>query len=265
MFNYFKNNILSQRKNKDAVDKTPAKRKQKTLEHPEHGLITLRKIKGSHRLNIRVAPLKGITVTLPYSSSWSEAEDFIARRHDWIAQALREVRQQEAKQTIFKPGLGFRTRDRELVWIADTSLRAKLSKTKILIYYSNEEAITKNQELIRKAIERALKIEATQYLLPLLSHYATKHKLKLANTSLRASRGRWGSCSSTNDISLNIHLMRLPEPLQHYVLLHELAHTKEHNHSPQFWQTLDSLCLTELQESAKSLDKQLKNYSPYIY
>ncbi len=288
VFNYFLDNILSSPQNKTAAK---SKRNLKIIQHPEYGEITLRKIKGSRRLNIRIAPLKGISVTLPYSSSWTEAEDFIAKRSDWIRGALAETQQQEAQQTIFKPGVEFKTKDRELVWTllpegsfatlrmtgisssrearwrSNPIVKTRISKNKIHIYYSNEEALDSeaNQKTIRAAIERTLKLEANQYLLPLLNHYANKHRLKLGKTSLRASRSRWGSCSSRNDISINIHLMRLPEQLQNYVLLHELAHTAEHNHSAKFWALLDKLSQAELGASAKQLDKELKDYSPQLY
>ncbi len=258
MFNYFKNNILS--KSKDAT---------KTIQHPEHGEIVLRKVKGSRKLSIRLAPLKGISVTVPYSVSWQEAERFINSRGDWIKEASKETSKLETKQTVFKPGVEFRTRERQLEWskLESKTIHTRLSKTKIHIYYNSEESLeTKEaQAIIRKAIEKALRSEAQIHLLPLLSHYASKHKLKLGKFSLRASRTRWGSCSGRNDISLNLHLMRLPQALMHYVVLHELAHTQEHNHSPKFWALLDSLCLAELGQSAKKLDKELKNYSPHLY
>ncbi len=263
MFNYFKNNILS------AQSKKPTKTATKIINHPEHGEITLRKIKGSRRLGIRLAPLKGISVTVPYSYSWQEAEKFINSRHDWIKEARQETAKVETKQTIFKPGLEFKTYERELAWakLETKTIHTRLSKTKIHIYYSNEESLESKeaQTIVRKAIERALRSEAGIALVPLLSHYASKYKLKLGKSSLRASRTRWGSCSGHNDISLNIHLMRLPSTLMHYVVLHELAHTIEHNHSSKFWQLLDSYCLAELEQSAKELDKELKNYSPHLY
>jgi predicted metal-dependent hydrolase len=263
VFNYFKNNILS------AQSKKLTKTATKIINHPEHGEITLRKVKGSRRLGIRLAPLKGISVTVPYSYSWQEAEKFINSRGDWIKEASKETVKLENKQTIFKPRVEFKTYERELAWakLETKTLHTRLSKNKIHIYYSSDESLEtkESQTIIRKAIERALRSEAQIHLLPLLSHYASKYKLKLGKFSLRASRTRWGSCSGHNDISLNIHLLRLPETLMRYVVLHELAHTQEHNHSPKFWQLLDSLCLAELVQSAKTLDKELKNYSPHLY
>ena len=64
-----------------------------------------------------------------------------------------------------------------------------------------------------------------------------------------------------NNINFSLHLMRLPQELQDYVILHELAHTKEKNHQPPFWKLLD----TVTEGKAKILDKQVKKYSTRIY
>ena len=65
---------------------------------------------------------------------------------------------------------------------------------------------------------------------------------------------------TNNNINLNIHLMRLPNHLIDYVILHELVHTKIKNHSRDFWNMLDLVT-----GNAKKLDKELKNYRTKIY
>jgi hypothetical protein len=72
---------------------------------------------------------------------------------------------------------------------------------------------------------------------------------------IRNQRTRWGTCSSRNNISLNINLLRLPQELQDYVMLHELAHTRHKNHSREFWAEMDRLV-----GDAKKLRKQMRNY-----
>lgn len=73
---------------------------------------------------------------------------------------------------------------------------------------------------------------------------------------IRNQKTRWGSCSTHNNINLNIKLAMLPDELIDYVILHELLHTRVKNHSRKFWGELDRLVGCR----AKELAKQLKEY-----
>lgn len=72
-----------------------------------------------------------------------------------------------------------------------------------------------------------------------LDELARRYGYTYGRVSIRNQRTRWGSCSGRGDISLNIKLVALPQDLQDYVILHELAHTRVHNHSQQFWAELN--------------------------
>lgn len=74
--------------------------------------------------------------------------------------------------------------------------------------------------------------------------------------TIRASRTRWGSCSSRNDLSLSLYLVLLPEHLRDYVIVHELCHTVHHDHSPRFHALADR-CLGGCE---RELDRELKRY-----
>ncbi len=116
------------------------------------------------------------------------------------------------------------------------------------------------QEYIRKGIIEALRNEAKNYLPERTDILAQKFGFKYEKVSVRNAKTRWGSCSGKNNISLNIHLMRLPEYLSDYVILHELCHTIEKNHGKKFWTLLDKVT-----GNAKRLDKELNNYNPNIF
>jgi len=73
---------------------------------------------------------------------------------------------------------------------------------------------------------------------------------------IRNQKTRWGSCSTRNNISLNMKLLRLPEELIDYVILHELVHTREKNHGKTFWAELNKLV-----GDSGELKSRLKGYS----
>lgn len=93
------------------------------------------------------------------------------------------------------------------------------------------------------------------YLPERVQQLAEKHHLTYTSVTCRHQKTRWGSCSHKNAINLNIELMRLPLPLQDYIILHELAHTVHKHHQKPFWDFLESL----LPES-KKLDKEMNRW-----
>lgn len=88
------------------------------------------------------------------------------------------------------------------------------------------------------ALRRWLMRRARDTLPELLDEVSEETGLEFADVTIRAQRGRWGSCSTRGNISLNFQLLFLPPPLVRHVLLHELCHTVEMNHSPRFWSTV---------------------------
>lgn len=112
------------------------------------------------------------------------------------------------------------------------------------------------QKLVRSAILRTMKKAAETYLPPLLSMWAERFGLTYRKVRITGARSRWGSCSAARTISLSCYLMLLPAKLMDYVILHELAHTKEMNHGPRFWELLDGMT----EGKALLLRKELRAY-----
>ena len=84
--------------------------------------------------------------------------------------------------------------------------------------------------------------KAQDVLFERLAQLSRQHNLPYRRAAFRCQRTKWGSCSSQNNISLNINIVFLPEHLQDYILLHELLHVRHKNHSPRFWDELSRLC-----------------------
>mgnify|MGYP004552022991 FL=1 len=97
------------------------------------------------------------------------------------------------------------------------------------------------QKLLSAAVVRAMKRRAQQFLPPLLAELASMHGLTYKKVRVTGARSKWGSCTSAGTINLSCYLMLLPPHLMDYVLLHELAHTREMNHGQQFYALLNSM------------------------
>jgi predicted metal-dependent hydrolase len=88
-----------------------------------------------------------------------------------------------------------------------------------------------------------------------LAELARRHGFSYNRLFVRNQKTRWGSCSSKNNINLNVNLIRLPAALRDYVILHELVHTRIKNHGPLFWEELERHVA-----DCRQIDKQLNRY-----
>jgi len=136
----------------------------------------------------------------------------------------------------------------------------KNQETKIVLSDKiNDYSKNEIQNFIEKAFIETFRIEAKQYLPKRVEELSKKHNLAYNNVSIKAAKTRWGSCSYKNNINLSLFLMKLPNHLIDYVILHELTHTIEKNHSNRFWDKLSSF-----EKKSKIYDKELKKYSTTI-
>ena len=88
-----------------------------------------------------------------------------------------------------------------------------------------------------------------------LSELAARHSFKFSSVRIKHNSSNWGSCSQKGNINLNLNLVRVPEDLQDYVMLHELCHLVHPNHGTEFHALLESLCPEHRQK-----EKRLRQY-----
>lgn len=116
------------------------------------------------------------------------------------------------------------------------------------------------QEWLHKVIGEALRRNAKIILPPRLYMLSQRHVLPYSEVKINSSQGRWGSCSAKRTINLSYYLVLLPLHLIDYVLLHELAHTREMNHGEPFWALLNQMT----DGKAEALRKELRKYCTTI-
>ncbi|MCK5170992.1 MAG: DUF45 domain-containing protein, partial [Bacteroidales bacterium] len=166
--------------------------------------------------------------------------------------------------TIFTENINFNTRYKKLLISKDQDdkVKTRITSDLIVIKYPKDTKVTnpKIQEIIKATIIKALRIEAKEYFPKRTLQIAEKHNLKFNKVFIKNAKTLWGSCSAVNNINLNLHLLRLPDHLIDYVIIHELCHTVEKNHGKRFWKLMDTIL-----GDAKKLSKELRSYSTQIY
>lgn len=88
---------------------------------------------------------------------------------------------------------------------------------------------------------RLLADQALRELPPRIAAYAGQMGVTYGRVTIRNQKTRWGSCSSKGNLNFNCLLMLTPREVQDYVLVHELSHRKEMNHSPKFWEVVEEV------------------------
>jgi hypothetical protein len=105
-----------------------------------------------------------------------------------------------------------------------------------------------------------LRQDAKDYLPARTSDISGMMGLNYKRVFIKNNKTNWGSCSSLGNINLNLHLMRLPDRLIDFVIVHELLHTIIPNHGSKFKEMMNRSF-----PDAKQLNSELKKYSPLKY
>ena len=225
------------------------------------GPVVFKKNPRSKRIRLKVGANLSIAVSLPLLAEYRDAISFVESKTDWI---LAQQQKMTDRHTTFSPETVFRTRFHQLkiVTVPGQKVFSRIGGgiIQVFIPLQKNHAHPDIQAFIRQILIKVMRFEARNYLPLRVSELASVHKLKVQGVAVKNIKTRWGSCSSTNNINLNIHLMRLPDHLIDYVILHELAHTVEKNHSTRFWTFLEQLL-----PGAKKLDKEMNQYHTGIF
>lgn len=226
----------------------------------EIGEVLLRKSRRAKRINISIKPFEGIVVSFPYCVSYKVAEEAARSKKDWINKNFPKIKDYEKKRIVYTEETKFNTRSHRLVIGKknDGDISVTIRNGKIFVKYP-EILFVESEEVqaaIRVGIDRALHKEAKDYLPAKVENLAQEFGFSYNEVYCKNLKSRWGSCSIRNNINLNIQLMRMPEELIDYVVLHELCHTVHKNHSKRFWNKLDSVI-----PNAKSIDRKLRDHS----
>ena len=218
---------------------------EKSIELPGIGRVEVRRTRNMRRLSIRTAPDKGVWVNVPYGVSFREAERFVAEQREWIAGAMRRMKKIE-EETGAGLGMGAEVRTKfhalRVVATDEEKPRYELAGREVTLHIPRRTPYERVAPYVKRFLVEIYRLESKRYLPGRVRELALLHGFRYGILSFRDNVSNWGSCSAEDNISLNIKLMKLPDELIDYVILHELCHTVEKNHSPRFWALLEKVC-----------------------
>ena len=189
----------------------------------------------ARRYVLRVQPDGVVRVTIPRAGSRKDGEVFLRRNLGWVE------RQRAALQRLGTTGP---LEDGDTVLLGGLATRVSVVSTgsRVTVRVGDLTAAGAHPTTARVLAARALRAFAERDLPPRLRALAKAHALSPTRVTVRNQKGRWGSCSATGSISLNWRLVQMPPEVRDYVLLHELMHMHEPNHSRRFWRHVARVC-----------------------
>lgn len=192
--------------------------------------------RGARRYILRVLDDGTVRVTVPWWGRKAEAAQFLASQQAWVTRQLEQRRTAPDRRwrhgaQVLVDGAPQRLAVEETLDLAAVSVGADLVGRYALV---DGDA--------RAVVEAWLRARARATLPDALGALAARYGIAVTRVSIRNQQSRWGSCSRRGTICLNWRLVQLPPAVREYVLVHELMHRRQMNHSAKFWALVAAAC-----------------------
>ncbi|HWX12919.1 MAG TPA: SprT family zinc-dependent metalloprotease [Trinickia sp.] len=197
----------------------------------------------------------GLTITAPRWVTLSDIEGAIAGKERWIFAKLGEWQTRAEQRAL--PRIEW-CDGAQIPYLGKPVRIALASPQGALAFDANEASLAlalpahADAQQIKDRVQGWLQSEAKRLFGERLDVYAQRLGVDFSAYALSSAATRWGSCSSDGRIRLNWRLIHFPLSIIDYVVAHELAHLREMNHSPRFWQTVESI-FPEFREARHTL------------
>lgn len=195
-------------------------------------------------------------VTIPRGGSPAAAREFVARNSRWLEQQFERLQSRPAQMPAWQIGT--------TILFRGETVRIEAGEAGTISFAGERLKVAAATADLRPVIERHLRQLAVRELPPRLLALAKLHQLAVARVTVRNQKTRWGSCSRRGTISLNWRLIQTPDFVRDYILLHELMHLREMNHSARFWREVESVC-PDFSQAERWLKASLKNRSAAMF
>ncbi len=194
-------------------------------------------------VRLEVSEVDGLSVIVPRRYDLRQLDDLLYRRASWILRKLEAYSQGESNREQRPLSSGDRVPylGRQLclcIIQADGNDRG--------IYLSGDDLLIIRSAKVAhpRLVEIWYRHEAARFIQERIDLMSPKLNVRCGRVTIRGQKTRWASCSPKGSLSFNWRLMMAPEAVVDYVIIHELAHLKEMNHTARFWRLVAELCPT---------------------
>lgn len=203
----------------------------------------------ARRLRLLVRPshgagMDGLEVVVPRGVGIARVEEVLREKEAWITRTLRRVAEETVRTAPLPltdgralPFVGREIRLCIALGAAEGRFRAALVGDVLTLTVASRE-----QEVIRAALVAWYRRQAKAIIAERLAHCNAAYGFTYGRVSIKEQKSRWGSCSRQGNLNFNWRLLLAPLAVLDYVVTHELAHLREMNHSPRFWQVVARGC-----------------------
>ncbi len=207
-----------------------------------HLPVRLHRNPRARRYLIYVRSDRSIRLTIPRRGTRHEGLEFARNHSRWIERQLRKLDATVLVPKHWSAGTEILLRGR--VCVLETERSEGTCTARI-----GDETFPFHPETanFRPLVESHFRQLARRELPPRAIELATLHRLEPRKITVRNQSSRWGSCSASGSISLNWRLIQTPPEVRDYIILHELMHMREMNHSSRFWKCVEAACPDYLQ------------------
>ena len=195
--------------------------------------MTTYRVRRSHRKTMAIHILSDgqVEVRAPLKTPKTFLDRFVMEKSEWIEMASSEARKRYEKRQAFilKDGCSLLYMGEKLPLVCCELKKPVFDEE--CFYMPDRFA----EEKIKEAVVKLYRFEAKRVLNEKVHYFAEHMHARPTNVKINNARTRWGSCSGKNSLNFSWKLIMAPEKAIDYVVIHELAHTFEHNHSAAFW------------------------------
>ncbi|VAY87885.1 protein of unknown function DUF45 [hydrothermal vent metagenome] len=208
------------------------------------------------RITILLETKNEIIVKTPLGIKSHNLREIVLRHQNWILNSVNKVPFKNEFDFVCGGKLPFLGTMYCIKLIADETVKNPKFVFKDNIFYIYYNKDTQDYDNFVNGLKFFYKKMAIKTIDPLFDKWCLKTQLKPEKISYRKANKRWGSCSCKNNISINYMLLQFSISTIEYVVLHELCHIKEKNHSKRFWD-LVSLHMPDFKNQENNLKNKL--------